>query len=226
VRGDLSTDAAARPPAPVAQADERFHLLNPKVLQVHLGSDVLARQGAMIAYDGEMEFDPEHPTLLQAMRTWTSREAFPLMRVSGRGDCLFANFDADLLPFRLRREGIVVRARNVLALETTVDWDVRHVESAMAQFGGLACLELGGDGWVCLSTDGPPIVLRVDQAPTYVDPDAVIAWSAGLRVTVTERAVIQSVSDRDALLGRGSGEEVQVQFRGQGFVVVQPSEQG
>jgi uncharacterized protein (AIM24 family) len=226
MRGDLTSQPGGGPGAGVAGGGERFQLVNPKVLRVVLGPDVVARQGAMIAYDGELEFDPEHPTLVQAMRTWSSREAFPLMRVSGAGTCLFANYDADLLVFRLRREGVVVRARNVVALDPSVDWDVRFVESAMASFSGVTGLELGGDGWVCLSTDGPPLVLRVEEAPTYVDPDAIVAWSASLRVAVVERAIVRPVGDRDALLGRGSGEEVQMQFRGQGFVVVQPSEQG
>jgi uncharacterized protein (AIM24 family) len=54
----------------------------------------------------------------------------------------------------------------------------------------------------------------------------VIAWSSSLRPIIKERAIIESVSNRDAAMGRGSGEEVQMQFRGSGFVVVQPSERG
>jgi uncharacterized protein (AIM24 family) len=220
VRGNLFTDHA------VTNVPDRFTLQNGKILKVMLGPDVLARQGSMIAFEGWAEFEYEHPSFVQAMQSWRSGEAFPLMRVKGNGMCFFANFGADVLPIQLQNEGIIVRARNVLALDESVQWGTQFIDSAMAGFSGISCLELGGQGWIALTTDGPPVVLRADEAPTYTDPDSVIAWSSSLRPVIKERAVVQSVSNRDAAMGRGSGEEVQMQFRGSGFVVVQPSERG
>ena len=41
------------------QADQRFALQNPQMLRVHLGGDILASKGAMIAYQGQIRFDHE-----------------------------------------------------------------------------------------------------------------------------------------------------------------------
>jgi uncharacterized protein (AIM24 family) len=46
----------------------------------------------------------------------------------------------------------------------------------------------------------------------------VVAWSANLQTQ------LKTSFRAGALIGRGSGEAVQVSFYGQGFVIVQPSE--
>ena len=61
------------------------------------------------------------------------------------------------------------------------------------------------------------MVLQTD-APTYVDAQAAIAWSAGLQTS------IHRTMKAGALVGRGSGEAVQLTFTGSGFVIVQASE--
>lgn len=60
-------------------------------------------------------------------------------------------------------------------------------------------------------------MLETDQQ-TYVDPDAAVCWSANLNVD------IKADIGTKALIGRTSGEEIQPGFSGDGFVVVQPSE--
>ena len=51
-----------------------------------------------------------------------------------------------------------------------------------------------------------------------MDPDALVAWSDGLKMKGKRSFKASS------LIGRGSGEAYQLGFSGQGFVVVQPSE--
>jgi uncharacterized protein (AIM24 family) len=63
-----------------------------------------------------------------------------------------------------------------------------------------------------------PISLDCAERETYVDPDALIAWTDGLDMKA--RRTIKA----GALIGRGSGEAFQIGFKGRGFVVVQPSE--
>jgi uncharacterized protein (AIM24 family) len=77
-----------------------------------------------------------------------------------------------------------------------------------------------GQGRIAITTRGTPVVLRVDQ-PTYADPQAAICWSAGLR-TGYHRAEQLGLG---TLLGRRTGEAFTMSFAGQGFVVVQPSEE-
>jgi uncharacterized protein (AIM24 family) len=220
VRGDLFTDYAE------TGAADRFTLQNGKILKVVLGPDILARQGAMICFEGWAEFEYEHASFLQAMQSWRSGEAFPLMRVKGQGEVFFANLGADVIPIYLNNEGVIVRARNVLAMEESLTWGVQFIDSASSQFSGISCLEIGGTGWLAITSNGPPVMLRTDDAPTYSDPDSIVAWSASLRPIVKERAVMESVTSANAMMNRGSGDELQMQFRGSGFVIVQPSELG
>jgi uncharacterized protein (AIM24 family) len=62
--------------------------------------------------------------------------------------------------------------------------------------------------------------MRVDQ-PTYADPQAAICWSASLQ-TGYHRADQIGLG---TLLGKTTGETFTMSFSGQGFVVVQPSEE-
>ena len=55
--------------------------------------------------------------------------------------------------------------------------------------------------------------------PIMTDPNATVAWSGSL--TPEFKTDIQLKS----LFGRGSGESFQMQFAGEGFVVVQPFEE-
>ena len=83
--------------------------------------------------------------------------------------------------------------------------------------GGLFNTVVQGTGWVAVTTKGTPVVLSTD-APTAVDSNAVVCWSANLQTSI-----VSSFSFNN-LIGRGSGEALQVGFSGQGWVVVQPAE--
>ena len=74
------------------QADQRFALQNPQMLRVHLGGDVLAVKGAMVAYQGAIRFDHEKSgTMGKLLKKVVTGEDVSLMRVSGTGDVFFAN---------------------------------------------------------------------------------------------------------------------------------------
>jgi uncharacterized protein (AIM24 family) len=77
-----------------------------------------------------------------------------------------------------------------------------------------------GQGRIAITTKGTPVVMTVDQ-PTYADPQAAICWSATLQ-TGYHRADQLGIG---TLLGRRTGEAFTMSFAGQGFVVVQPSEE-
>ena len=71
---------------------------------------------------------------------------------------------------------------------------------------------------MAIISNGPPVLLNVAQAQTFVDPQAAITWSSG--VTTSFKTDIKMKD----LIGKGSGEQVQLAFSGQGWVLVQPSE--
>ncbi len=84
--------------------------------------------------------------------------------------------------------------------------------------GGLFNMELQGTGWVAILSDGPPVLLNVAAAPTFADAQAAITWSSGVTTSLKTDFKMKN------LIGKGSGETVQMAFAGQGWVLVQPSE--
>ncbi len=64
----------------------------------------------------------------------------------------------------------------------------------------------------------PRRVRAVFAGETFVDTDAVVAWSSNLQTSLNRTMKAK------AALGLGSGEAVQLTFQGDGIVIVQPSE--
>jgi uncharacterized protein (AIM24 family) len=204
-----------------ATSPESFGLQNSKMLKVRLaGSTVMARQGAMVAYQGQVTFDYESAGGIGKMlKKAVTGEGVDLMRVSGNGDVFFADLAADVHVLELDgTDGFSVNGVSVLAFEPTLQWDIKMIPGAGMFGGGLFNTLFTGTGKIAVVTRGTPVVLTVD-APTYVDTDAVVAWSASLQTSIN-----RSGFKPMALLGRSSGEAFQMGFAGQGFVIVQPSE--
>lgn len=201
-----------------SEAAERFTLQNPRLLKIRLDGEVLARQGAMVAYQGEMDFDHEGSGGLgRFLKKAVTGEGLPLMRCRGRGD-LFLAHDADEIHLlRLEDDTITVNGRNVLAFEPTLRWDIRRMQGAGTLAGGLFNTTMEGTGWLAITAHGTPVLLRTD-APTYADAQAAIAWSSALQVRLHRSVKLKG------LVGLGSGEAVQLAFSGEGFVIVQASE--
>jgi uncharacterized protein (AIM24 family) len=203
----------------VAPADG-FGLQNSKMLKVALaGGSVMARQGSMVAYQGQMSFDYQSSGGIGKMlKKAVTGEGVDLMRVTGQGDVFFADLASEVHVIELDgTDGLSVNGRSVLAFEPTLQHDIKMIGNAGVLGGGLLNTHFTGSGRLAITTHGTPVVLTID-APTYVDTDAVVAWSASLQTS------IQSSFKAMSMLGRGSGEAFQLSFVGQGFVVVQPSE--
>ncbi|MFZ5869832.1 MAG: AIM24 family protein [Actinomycetota bacterium] len=201
------------------QTDQAWTLQNPYLLKVTLGPDVLAAKGAMVAYQGRVEFHHEGSgTMAKLVKKVLTSEDTPLMRVRGAGEVFFARQAEHIFLIQLEGDGVSVDGANLLAFDQAVDWDIRRVQGAGMMSGGLFNVLLQGHGTVALTSDGPPMLLDCSQQPTYVDVQAAVAWSANL-----VPQVVSSMNVRSMLRG-GSGEAFQYAFHGPGFVVVQPSE--
>lgn len=201
-----------------ATSGEAFALQNPCMLRVALDGEVMARQGSMVAFQGQVDFEYQGSGGIGRMlKKAVTGEGVPLMRCRGKGDVFFANFAAEVHLLRLEGDTISVSGHSVLAFEPTLTWDIRRIEGASMFAGGLYNTILEGTGWVAITSHGTPVVLQTD-APTYVDAQAAIAWSANLQTSINR------TMKAGALVGRGSGEAVQLAFTGSGFVVVQASE--
>jgi uncharacterized protein (AIM24 family) len=197
---------------------------NPKMLKATLGpyQELLAKQGSMVAYQGQVDFDYELQSLGQAMRLILSGERLALMRCSGQGELFLADLARDIHVLELEGDGIAVDGANLLAMDSGLAWDVVRVQGAVGVPGaGKAQININGRGPVAILTSGHPLVLRVTPGSyTFCDADAVIAWSTALRVS-TQAAVTASSA---MSLRADSGEGWQMQFQGEGWVVVQPAE--
>ena len=140
-----------------------------------------------------------------------------------QGDVFLADFAADvhLIDLEGPHAALTINGKNVLAFEPTLSYEIRRVDGAGSlSTAGLYNCVFSGAGRIAITAKGSPVVLNVDQ-PTYADPQAAIAWSAGLQ-TGFHRGDQLGLG---TLLGRTTGEAFTMSFAGQGFVIVQPSEE-
>jgi len=204
-------------------AQPGLRLQNSKMLKVELNGEIMARTGSMVAYQGQMQFQALGSG---GMGKWLKQkltgEGVPLMKISGRGDLFLADRAADVHVIDLEPgDAITINGANVLAFESSVQYDIRMVQGlGMFSTAGMFNCVFSGQGRIAITTKGTPVVLTVDQ-PTFADPQAAICWSASLQ-TGYHRADQMGMG---TLLGRTTGEAFTMSFAGQGFVVVQPSEE-
>lgn len=195
-----------------------FLLQNRHTLKVELAGEVYAKQGAMAAYQGEVDFSFHGGGVGRMFKKIVSGENISLMKASGEGEVFFSDFGAEIQIIQLENEALTINTANLLAFEAGLEWDINIVRPGMQMLAaGFSNITVKGTGMMAISSFGTPFVLNVDE-PTYVDTQAALAWSSNLDVD------IKSSLKAGALIGRGSGEAFQMAFSGDGFVVVQPSE--
>src|SRR5690348_8627957 len=202
-------------------SQEAFALQNSKLLKVRLDAvTVQAKLGAMVAYQGDVTF--EHAGsggIGRMLKKAVTGEGIQLMKITGTGEVFLADRAQDVHLLYLENDFITVNGPNVLAFDSGIDWDIKRVEGASGMMGGgLYNMALRGTGWVAIVSDGPPVLLNVASAPTFADAQAAITWSSGVTTGIRTDFKMKN------LIGRGSGETVQMSFSGQGWVLVQPSE--
>lgn len=196
-------------------------LQNPRMLKVDLagtGGFFYARQGSMVAYQGDVDFAYEGSGGVgKFFKKVLTGEGMSLMKVSGSGDVFLAQDADEIFVLELEDESVTVNGKSVLAFESALRWDIHRVEGASMISGGLFNTTFTGSGMIAVLAYGEPVVLDVD-VPTYVDMQSAVLWSSGLESSVRRTAKL------GAAIGRGSGEAFQLALRGRGIVVVQASE--
>jgi len=201
---------------------DAFTLQNSKLLKVRLGEgEIQAKKGSMVAYQGEVKF--EHAGsggMSRMLKKAVSGEGTTLMKMAGSGEVFLADTAQDIHLLYLEDDSVTINGPNLLAFDADISWDIHKLSggAAAAMAGGLFNMELKGTGWVALLSDGPPVLLDVASAPTFADAQAAITWSSGVT------ASLKTDMNAKALIGRSSGESLQMAFSGQGWVLVQPSE--
>ena len=204
------------------QSTDAFALQNSKLLKVSLNQvTVQTKLGSMVAYQGDVTF--EHAGsggMGRMLKKAMSGEGTSLMKIAGSGEVFLADTAQDIHLIYLENDTITVNGPNLLAFDAGIDWDIHRLKggAAGAMAGGLFNMELSGTGWVAILSDGPPVLLNVAQAATFADAQAAITWSSGVSTSIKTDFKMKN------LIGRGSGETIQMAFTGQGWVLVQPSE--
>ncbi len=160
-------------------------------------------------------------------RTHAHRSSLPvrketkLTKAEGQGRLYLADSGKRISILNLQNESIFVNGNDLLALEQTIEWDIKMMHSIAGMMaGGLFNVKLTGTGMIAITSHFQPMTLRVtpDQ-PVTTDPNATIAWSGNLMPEFKKDISLKT------FFGRGSGESIQMHFRGNGFVVVQPFEE-
>ncbi|UUU19465.1 AIM24 family protein [Streptomyces sp. DSM 40750] len=193
---------------------------NAKSIKYAVNGEMLARQGAMIAYRGNLQFERKGQGVGGMLKRAVTGEGLPLMAVRGQGEAWFAHeaqncFVVDIEP----GDVFTVNGRNVLCFDASLSYDIKTVKGAGMTGGGLFNSVFTGQGRLGLVCDGNPLVIPVSpQLPVFVDTDAVVGWTAHLNTSLHRSQSFGS------MIRGGSGEAVQLKLEGEGFVVVRPSE--
>lgn len=193
---------------------------NAKSIKYAVNGEMLARQGAMIAFRGNLQFERKGQGVGGMLKRAVTGEGLALMAVRGQGEAWFAHeaqncFIVDIEP----GDVFTVNGRNVLCFDSSLSYEIKTVKGAGMTGGGLFNSVFTGQGKLGLVCDGNPLVIPVSpQLPVFVDTDAVVGWTAHLSTSLHRSQSFGS------MIRGGSGEAVQLKLEGEGFVVVRPSE--
>ena len=201
-----------------------FEFESERMLEVNLEGEVWIKTGAMVAYTGDIAFEREgllDKGLGKLVKKSVSGEGARLTKANGIGKLYLADNGKKVTIIRLDGEPLVVNGNDILALEPSIDWDIRMMRKLSSLLaGGLFNVRLQGMGMVALTTHYDPLTLRVTHPyPVFTDPHATVAWSGSLEPSIKTDVSLKT------FVGRGSGESIQLHFEGEGFVVVQPMEE-
>jgi uncharacterized protein (AIM24 family) len=202
-----------------------FELEKPAMLEVNLKNQkIMAKAGSMVAYIGNIDFKREgllSKGLGGLLKKAISGEGTSLMHATGTGKLYLADEGKKVKIIKLQNESVFVNGNDVLALEEGIKNEIKMLKSIAGMMsGGLFQVKLSGTGYIAITTHGEPILLRVTgNQPVYTDPNATVAWSENLTPNIKTNLTFGS------FIGRGSGESFQLEFFGEGWVLVQPYEE-
>lgn len=187
------------------------------------GDAVKAKNGSMVAYDGQMAFRKMSGGGEGIRGVVTRRltgEQLTVMEVKGHGTCFFADRASEINLVQLQHDTLYVESSNLLCTDSGLRTGTSFTGLRGASQGnGLFTTTVEGTGQAAIVSDGPAVVLRVSpQYPLSVDPGAYVAHQGNVRQS------FQSGVNFRTLVGEGSGESFQIRFEGDGLVYVQPSE--
>ncbi|MBB3207630.1 uncharacterized protein (AIM24 family) [Rhodopirellula rubra] len=201
-----------------------FELESDRMLDINLNGEVWTKLGSMVAYTGNIRFEREgilSRGIGNLLKKAVSGEGSSLTKASGQGSVFCADSGKKITILKLNDEAICVNGNDLLAFETSLTYNIKMMKRMTAMLaGGLFNVRLEGTGMAAITSHYDPVTLPVTpDHPVVTDPNATVLWSGNLEPELKTDLQFKT------FLGRGSGESVQLLFRGHGFVVIQPYEE-
>ncbi|MCS3923656.1 AIM24 family protein [Methanosalsum natronophilum] len=203
---------------------ERVRLEKERFLEIDLEGSIWTKMGSMVCYYGNIKFTREgvleHGISKLVKKTLTG-EGMSLTKAEGTGKLFLADAGKKVSVLYLKDESIVVNGNDLLAFDNSLSWDFKMMKKLSGMVsGGLFNVRLEGTGMVAITTHYDPMTLKLTgDESVYTDPTATVAWSGDLVPDLKTDVSMKT------LLGRASGETIQMAFQGTGFVVIQPYEE-
>jgi uncharacterized protein (AIM24 family) len=209
-----------------------FDQVNSKVVRARVSpaTPVLARRGAMLGYSGQVTFRPVHGQgrgIGGMAGAALSGESNPMMATEGQGEVLYGYRGLHVTVLELDGGApLVCEADRLLAhdaqLQTSVQFlgsgGVRQAISGAMTGQGLFTTNVHGRGSVALLSHGGAFPMQLGGQQVGVDPQAYVGHVGQLSIDLAARVGFRDV------VGRGSGEALQLRISGHGTVYVQASE--
>jgi uncharacterized protein (AIM24 family) len=201
-----------------------FEIISDRFLIINLDGRVWTKSDAMIAHTGQIKISREgilEHGLGKFLKRILSGGGIRLTKAQGKGRLYLADGGKKIFIINLEDETLYVNGNDLLAFQEGVDRDIKRMQKATGtqantQFG----VKLSGKGSVAITTHFEPLTLRVTpQAPITTDPKATVAWSESVKPGFRTDISFKN------FFGPRSGESIQMLFRGDGFVVIQPQEE-
>lgn len=201
-----------------------FELESERMLDINLNGEVWIKMGSMVAYTGNVKFIREgmlEQGLGNMLKKAVSGEGARLTKAKGSGSVFCADTGKKITILNLADDAIFVNGNDLLAFEMSLGYQIQMMKKLSAVMaGGLFSVLLQGTGMVAITSHYDPMTLPVTPGnPVTTDPNATVLWSGSLMPEFKTDIQFKT------LLGRGSGESLQMHFAGNGFVVVQPYEE-
>jgi uncharacterized protein (AIM24 family) len=192
--------------------------LNRFAFVVDVEEEIFIRKGKMIAYYGQLQFEALGSSIVDIL----IKESFNapayiqnFIIAKGRGKLILGDNGNDIASYDLDNANMTIKAKHLLGFTK----EVICQESTLPGF-----LTLLGTGKIFASSNGPVHFLDL---PCRVDEQAILGWADC--PSPSYRYDYAHVNDLLSLVGvmtgiTLSGEEKQIDFTGQGTVLIQSSE--
>jgi uncharacterized protein (AIM24 family) len=185
---------------------------------VDVEEEIFIRRGKMIAYYGQLQFESLGSTIIDILIKQSFNAPLYIndfIIAKGHGQLIIGDDGNDIASYDLDNANMTIKASHLLGFTK----DITCQESTMAGF-----LTLIGTGKILASSNGPVHFLDL---PCRVDVQAVLGWADC--PSPSYRYDYGHVNDLLSLIGAVTGitlsaEEKQIDFSGQGTVLIQSSE--